>query len=71
MVCTSSNNADTTFVLPLMSQQEQLCVDNFKKSNPAFNRPRHDSLKTDLSSFLAQSCTDQHEVSILNNKTLN
>lgn len=54
-----------------MSQQEQLCVDNFKKSNPAFNRPRHDSLKTDLSSFLAQSCTDQHEVSILNNKTLN
>ena len=45
-----------------MSQQEQLCVDNFKKSNPAFNRPRHDSLKTDLSSFLAQSCTDQHEV---------
>ena len=37
-----------------MSQQEQLCADNFKKSNPAFNRPRHDILKTDLSSFLAQ-----------------
>lgn len=37
-----------------MSQQEQLCADNIKKSNPAFNRPRHDILKTDLSSFLAQ-----------------